>query len=106
MPTRSGPTVMAIAPAPRWRWRANWWPREPSARVAGGRVADRGGGGGGGGAGGGAGAAGGRRLRRPVRAPGAAPNPGNLTHPGPGKASPRAYVQAGSQVILTNTFRA
>ena len=30
-PTPSGPTVTAKAPAARWRWRANWWLREPSA---------------------------------------------------------------------------
>src|ERR1035438_10214650 len=133
MPTRSGPTVMAIAPAPRWRWRANWWPREPSARVAGGRVGDpgRGGGGGGGRAAAGpprAGAqTGGRvsRLREWLAdglliadgawgtelqarglAPGAAPDTWNLTHPERVEAVARAYVEAGSQVILTNTFRA
>src|ERR1017187_955643 len=95
MPTRSGPTVMAIAPAPRWRWRANWWPREPSARVAGGRVADRGWDG-----------AWGTELQARGLAPGAAPDTWNLTHPERVEAVARAYVQAGSQVILTNTFRA
>jgi len=39
-------------------------------------------------------------------APGAVPDTWNLTHPGSVKAVARAYVEAGSQVILTNTFRA
>jgi 5-methyltetrahydrofolate--homocysteine methyltransferase len=38
--------------------------------------------------------------------PGAAPDTWNLTHPDRVEAVARAYVQAGSQVILTNTFRA
>jgi 5-methyltetrahydrofolate--homocysteine methyltransferase len=38
--------------------------------------------------------------------PGAAPDTWNLTHPERVEAVARAYVQAGSQVILTNTFRA
>lgn len=38
--------------------------------------------------------------------PGAAPDTLNLTHPGRVEAVARAYVEAGSQVILTNTFRA
>jgi len=39
-------------------------------------------------------------------APGAAPDTLNLTHPQRVEAVARAYVEAGSQVILTNTFRA
>jgi len=38
--------------------------------------------------------------------PGAAPDIWNLTHPERVEAVARAYVEAGSQVILTNTFRA
>ena len=38
--------------------------------------------------------------------PGAAPDTWNLTHPDRVEAVARAYVEAGSQVILTNTFRA
>ena len=37
---------------------------------------------------------------------GAAPDTWNLTHPERVEAVARAYVEAGSQVILTNTFRA
>jgi len=37
---------------------------------------------------------------------GAAPDTWNLTHPEGVEAVARAYVEAGSQVILTNTFRA
>jgi methionine synthase I (cobalamin-dependent) len=36
--------------------------------------------------------------------PGAIADAWNLTHPGRVEAVPRAYVEAGSQVILTNTF--
>lgn len=38
--------------------------------------------------------------------PGAAPDTWNLAHPDRVEAVARAYVEAGSQVILTNTFRA
>jgi methionine synthase I (cobalamin-dependent) len=38
--------------------------------------------------------------------PGTAPDTWNLTHPERVEAVARAYVEAGSQVILTNTFRA
>jgi methionine synthase I (cobalamin-dependent) len=38
--------------------------------------------------------------------PGAAPDTWNLTHPDRVEQVARAYVEAGSQVILTNTFRA
>ena len=38
--------------------------------------------------------------------PGAAPDIWNLTHPDRVEAMARAYVEAGSQVTLTNTFRA
>ncbi|MCX6632974.1 MAG: homocysteine S-methyltransferase family protein [Candidatus Solibacter sp.] len=38
--------------------------------------------------------------------PGAAPDTWNLTHPELVEAVARSYVEAGSQVILTNTFRA
>jgi methionine synthase I (cobalamin-dependent) len=38
--------------------------------------------------------------------PGAAPDTWNLTHPELVEAVARAYVEAGSQVILTNNFRA
>jgi methionine synthase I (cobalamin-dependent) len=38
--------------------------------------------------------------------PGAAPDTWNLTHPELVEEVARAYVEAGSQVILTNTFRA
>src|ERR1039457_4593601 len=117
MPTRSGPAVIAIAPGPRWRWRANWWPREPSTRVAGGPAADRGRSVGDGAAGARAGPTRGGRLLIADGAwgtelqarglpPGAAPDTWNLTHPERVEAVARAYVEAGSQVILTNTFRA
>ena len=38
--------------------------------------------------------------------PGASPDTWNLTHPDRVEAVARAYVEAGSQIILTNTFRA
>ncbi len=38
--------------------------------------------------------------------PGVIPDTWNLTHPGQVESVARAYVEAGSQVILTNTFRA
>jgi 5-methyltetrahydrofolate--homocysteine methyltransferase len=38
--------------------------------------------------------------------PGVAPDTWNLTHPECVEALARAYVEAGSQIILTNTFRA
>ncbi|MGO9895861.1 MAG: homocysteine S-methyltransferase family protein [Bryobacteraceae bacterium] len=38
--------------------------------------------------------------------PGVAPDTWNLTHPERVEAVARAYVEAGSQVVLTNTFRA
>jgi len=38
--------------------------------------------------------------------PGTAPDPWNLTNPGAVESVARGYVEAGSQVILTNTFRA
>ena len=37
---------------------------------------------------------------------GTTPDTWNLTHPGYVEAVARAYAEAGSQVILTNTFRA
>jgi 5-methyltetrahydrofolate--homocysteine methyltransferase len=38
--------------------------------------------------------------------PGTVPDTWNLTHPGHVEAVARAYAEAGSQIILTNTFRA
>jgi len=48
----------------------------------------------------------GTRLQALGLAPGETPDTWNLTHPGRVEAVARAYVEAGSQVILTNTFRA
>jgi methionine synthase I (cobalamin-dependent) len=48
----------------------------------------------------------GTQLQARGLAPGAAPDTWNLTHPERVEAVARAYVEAGSQVILTNTFRA
>jgi len=48
----------------------------------------------------------GTQLQARGLAPGAAPDSWNLAHPERVEAVARAYVEAGSQVILTNTFRA
>ena len=48
----------------------------------------------------------GTELQARGLAPGAAPDTWNLAHPDPVEDVARAYVEAGSQVILTNTFRA
>lgn len=48
----------------------------------------------------------GTELQARGLAPGATPDVWNLTHPERVEAVARAYVEAGSQVILTNTFRA
>ena len=48
----------------------------------------------------------GTELQARGLAPGAAPDTWNLTHPDLVEAVARAYAEAGSQVILTNTFRA
>ncbi|HEY9141574.1 MAG TPA: homocysteine S-methyltransferase family protein [Bryobacteraceae bacterium] len=48
----------------------------------------------------------GTQLQARGLAPGVAPDTWNLTHPDRVEAVARAYVEAGSQVILTNTFRA
>jgi 5-methyltetrahydrofolate--homocysteine methyltransferase len=48
----------------------------------------------------------GTQLQARGLAPGVAPDAWNLTHPDRVEAVARAYVEAGSQVILTNTFRA
>jgi methionine synthase I (cobalamin-dependent) len=48
----------------------------------------------------------GTELQARGLAPGAAPDTWNLTYPERVEAVARAYVEAGSQVILTNTFRA
>jgi methionine synthase I (cobalamin-dependent) len=48
----------------------------------------------------------GTELQARGLAPGEAPDTWNVTHPGRVEAVARAYVEAGSQVILTNTFRA
>ncbi|MGA2275513.1 MAG: homocysteine S-methyltransferase family protein [Bryobacteraceae bacterium] len=48
----------------------------------------------------------GTQLQARGLAPGAAPDTWNLAHPEWVEAVARAYVEAGSQVILTNTFRA
>jgi 5-methyltetrahydrofolate--homocysteine methyltransferase len=48
----------------------------------------------------------GTQLQALGLAPGAAPDTWNLAHPERVEAVARAYVEAGSQVILTNTFRA
>src|ERR1035441_5169735 len=48
----------------------------------------------------------GTQLQARGLAPGAAPDTWNLTHPERVEAVARSYVEAGSQVILTNTFRA
>jgi methionine synthase I (cobalamin-dependent) len=48
----------------------------------------------------------GTELQARGLAPGAAPDTWNLSHPERVEEVARAYVEAGSQVILTNTFRA
>jgi methionine synthase I (cobalamin-dependent) len=48
----------------------------------------------------------GTELQARGLAPGVAPDTWNLTHPDLVESVARAYVEAGSQVILTNTFRA
>jgi methionine synthase I (cobalamin-dependent) len=48
----------------------------------------------------------GTELQARGLAPGECPDAWNLTHPDRVEAVARAYVEAGSQVILTNTFRA
>jgi methionine synthase I (cobalamin-dependent) len=48
----------------------------------------------------------GTELQARGLAAGAAPDTWNLTHPESVEAVARSYVEAGSQVILTNTFRA
>jgi 5-methyltetrahydrofolate--homocysteine methyltransferase len=48
----------------------------------------------------------GTELQKHGLALGASPDSWNLTHPERVEAVARAYVEAGSQVILTNTFRA
>ena len=48
----------------------------------------------------------GTELQKRGLAPGAAPDFWNLSHPEQVEEVARAYVEAGSQVILTNTFRA
>jgi methionine synthase I (cobalamin-dependent) len=48
----------------------------------------------------------GTELSKRGLAPGEVPDLWNLTHPDAVEAVARVYVEAGSQVILTNTFRA
>jgi len=48
----------------------------------------------------------GTELQARGLAPGSNPDSWNLTHPEQVEAVARAYAEAGSQVILTNTFRA
>lgn len=48
----------------------------------------------------------GTELQRRGLAPGENPDPWNLQHPERVEQVARAYVEAGSQIILTNTFRA
>ena len=48
----------------------------------------------------------GTELQARGLAPGECPDAWNLTHPDRVEAVARAYVEAGSQIILTNTFRA
>jgi len=48
----------------------------------------------------------GTELQRRGLAPGEMPDVWNLTHPERVEEVPRAYVAAGSRVVLTNTFRA
>jgi 5-methyltetrahydrofolate--homocysteine methyltransferase len=48
----------------------------------------------------------GTELQRRGLAPGENPDPWNLTHPERVEEVARAYVDAGSRIILTNTFRA
>jgi methionine synthase I (cobalamin-dependent) len=48
----------------------------------------------------------GTELQARGLAPGVAPDTWNLTHPERVEAVARSYVEAGSQIILTNTFRA
>ena len=48
----------------------------------------------------------GTQLQERGLAPGELPDLWNLTHPDWVEEVPRAYVEAGSEIILTNTFRA
>jgi len=48
----------------------------------------------------------GTQLQQRGLAPGTTPDGWNLTHPDLVEAVARAYAEAGSQVILTNAFRA
>lgn len=48
----------------------------------------------------------GTELQKRGLAPGESPDPWNLSHPGLVEQVARAYVDAGSRIILTNTFRA
>ena len=48
----------------------------------------------------------GTQLQEQGVAPGACPDEWNLSHPDRVETVPRAYVEAGSQIVLTNTFRA
>lgn len=48
----------------------------------------------------------GTQLQQRGLAPGTTPDAWNLTHPDQVEAVARAYAEAGSQIILTNTFRA
>lgn len=48
----------------------------------------------------------GTELQRRGLEPGENPDPWNLSHPGRVEQVARAYVDAGSRIILTNTFRA
>src|SRR5271165_3429878 len=48
----------------------------------------------------------GTQLQLRGLAPGEVPDLWNLTHPNEVRAVARAYVEAGSQIILTNTFGA
>lgn len=48
----------------------------------------------------------GTQLQEQGLAPGACPDEWNLRHPERVELVPRAYVDAGSQIVLTNTFRA
>src|ERR1019366_2231565 len=48
----------------------------------------------------------GTQLQQRGLPPGTTPDSWNLTHPDQVEAVARAYAEAGSQVVLTNTFRA
>src|SRR5438046_10359842 len=92
MPTRSAPTGTVRMPWRQWRWRAEWWrAMNPPELLASGPVLTDG--------------AWGTELQGRGLGVGDCPDHWNLLRPDAVADVARAYVEAGSRVILTNTFR-